>query len=547
MTIFYQNAQYIQEKVELFSDSLSEEDPEVVCLVEHGLRNNDIQQLRLHQNYSIVSYSQRVMYKGGGTLIAVKKEIQAVKNCSFQNVYVEKCIEFCSVNLQIGESKLTVLCIYRSPSGNLADFFSKLREIVEISPIGDRVILVGDFNTDLKIENNFTLEFLNILRTGHFFPTVFEDTRVTASRIDNLFCNFHDAKYTSGVVENALADHRAIDFKLAVDGGEREKEIQGRFVRLIDEYTTGLMRAKLTDIKNALVFDDADNLIKQIVDSHNFYFPLRFKKFKNKSLGGVSKDCKKQHYSKVSELAATLNRIRKTENFDRAKYLDTKKALCEEKFSYKRRILQAKSTAVKNIIDKSDNPSKALWNIVNDHRASKKSIPFADSIFVNNALISDQEKIVCHFNNHFISVFSNDSNAPINDSNFVHMPQCDSIFYFPPVTQENIIRAIDKLKNKKSEDRNGLSNFFVKTFKRELAPIFTHLVNSFIVDNKLPESLKTVRIVPLFKSGDLKDMNNYRPLAMVSPISKVYEQIMIHQINRYLDINKILYTHQFGF
>ena len=50
-----------------------------------------------------------------------------------------------------------------------------------------------------------------------------------------------------------------------------------------------------------------------------------------------------------------------------------------------------------------------------------------------------------------------------------------------------------------------------------------------------------------FKNGDKQDISNYRPISIVSFISKIFEKTMYnHQIN-FIDKNKILYKYQFGF
>ena len=42
----------------------------------------------------------------------------------------------------------------------------------------------------------------------------------------------------------------------------------------------------------------------------------------------------------------------------------------------------------------------------------------------------------------------------------------------------------------------------------------------------IPRQLKSSKIIPLFKSGDHSSMDNYRPIALLSTYSKIFEKIL---------------------
>lgn len=54
-------------------------------------------------------------------------------------------------------------------------------------------------------------------------------------------------------------------------------------------------------------------------------------------------------------------------------------------------------------------------------------------------------------------------------------------------------------------------------------------------------------MIPLHKSDSKQLMNNYRPIALVSPLSKILEQLMVTQLNTFLKMNKLLFEKKFGF
>jgi hypothetical protein len=53
--------------------------------------------------------------------------------------------------------------------------------------------------------------------------------------------------------------------------------------------------------------------------------------------------------------------------------------------------------------------------------------------------------------------------------------------------------------------------------------------------------------VPVFKSGDAQDMNNYRPISLLCSFSKILEKIVFLRLMDYLETNNILSEKQYGF
>ena len=58
-----------------------------------------------------------------------------------------------------------------------------------------------------------------------------------------------------------------------------------------------------------------------------------------------------------------------------------------------------------------------------------------------------------------------------------------------------------------------------------------------------PTILKTANLIPIHKKGDKLDCNNYRPISLLSNISKI-----LHiRLANFLRKNKLLLCYQFGF
>ena len=53
--------------------------------------------------------------------------------------------------------------------------------------------------------------------------------------------------------------------------------------------------------------------------------------------------------------------------------------------------------------------------------------------------------------------------------------------------------------------------------------------------------------MPVFKSGDKHNYNNYRPISLLSSFSKLMEKVVARQIIGFLKFHNLLYKHQYGF
>ena len=56
------------------------------------------------------------------------------------------------------------------------------------------------------------------------------------------------------------------------------------------------------------------------------------------------------------------------------------------------------------------------------------------------------------------------------------------------------------------------------------------LFNKSLVCGIFPDDWKCARVTPLFKEGEPSDLNNYRPISVISVIAKVFERIVYDQL-----------------
>lgn len=78
--------------------------------------------------------------------------------------------------------------------------------------------------------------------------------------------------------------------------------------------------------------------------------------------------------------------------------------------------------------------------------------------------------------------------------------------------------------------------------------IIVALINLIISSTVYPYNWKLSKIAPIYKgSGNRNDFNNFRPIALQSVLSKLFEKHLFNEIFVYLEKNHILSNFQFGF
>ena len=118
---------------------------------------------------------------------------------------------------------------------------------------------------------------------------------------------------------------------------------------------------------------------------------------------------------------------------------------------------------------------------------------------------------------------------------------------FQNVNEADIISIIDGLKNKNS---CGHDNIYTKLLKRIYPAIIKPLVliiNQSLTQGIYPDSLKISKITQIYKKGDHNILSNYRPISLLTSISKVFEKVIHIQLYRYFETNNLMCPEQFVF
>lgn len=102
-----------------------------------------------------------------------------------------------------------------------------------------------------------------------------------------------------------------------------------------------------------------------------------------------------------------------------------------------------------------------------------------------------------------------------------------------PITKEEIIEAIKKLKNNKSPGTDGYTNEFYKAFSDIISPLLERTYAHIMETGKMPYSWKEAIISVIHKEGkDPTDCASYRPVALLNTDCKLLTSILTRRIER---------------
>ncbi|GFW79777.1 probable RNA-directed DNA polymerase from transposon X-element [Trichonephila clavipes] len=123
----------------------------------------------------------------------------------------------------------------------------------------------------------------------------------------------------------------------------------------------------------------------------------------------------------------------------------------------------------------------------------------------------------------------------------------------PPTTTETaypseIISYVKKSNSKKASGKDGISNRMTKNFILKAILILTILINKILTLNYFPKACKEAIIFPILKPGKNKNIpSSYRPISLLSTLSKIAESITLTRLKDFIYTNNIINPNQYGF
>lgn len=546
-SVVHQNAQSATNKVDELSLMADELQPDVFIISEHGFKPETVGLFRI-ENYELANSFERSHFKGGGVAVFVKSEL------TFHPLKVNHTcdldFEVCGIKIILNSGgNIKLIGLYRSPNG-CSDTFFKHFEILlnSINCKSSKFLIIGDFNIDvLNHTDPLTQRFRDILNSFGLIWSVDSPTRVTttsSTAIDNVITNIPDASVT--VLNAAISDHFALETVINRFSPEIQIPLP-KIKRDMRAENIALLNTFLNDESWLFLnyYDGADESFTAFHDRFIFYLNATcpFKEFKER-----------KKTTRNSWMTREILNLRNQLKFYYSIYVHSK---CEQfrafyrnfKNNYRKAIKSAKAREIEVKLKNCENFSKTAWNIIKEVTQQPKSLNKTQisKLKIQNEIITDPFKVADEFNAYF-------SSAALPEPCFKDSKSSVESFMGPvssmalyPVSEQEVTRVIQGLKDKKSCDIDGISVWLLKRcFKQLLTPL-TKLINMSFEQGIFPSVLKTAKVTPIFKKDDPCLASNYRPISILPVMSKVFEKVFLTRFEQFLDRFHIISSEQFGF
>ena len=187
--------------------------------------------------------------------------------------------------------------------------------------------------------------------------------------------------------------------------------------------------------------------------------------------------------------------------------------------------------------------TRDFWRIANSVlKRDKSSIPplFNGPEVLTSA--SDKAELLAE-------QFAKNSTLSDKDSTLPHFQKRTNVsFSEVRVTPRLVAEAISQLEIGKASGPDEIPVVVLKNCAPELSFILSHIFNMCLQESVFPECWKVSSVVPVFKnSGDQSDPKNYRPISLLSVVSKLFERLINNRLVQHLEATNLFTDFQYGF
>ena len=482
------------------------------------------------------------MNAGGGVGIWVRDDID------YENInspFKEKIIE--TQTICMPDLEILLINVYRpfldkrQFLDDLTDHISGLRKKY---PNHD-IICAGDFNIDLLVQTNYSEELVERMIALGLMQQVTLPTRIgnsTKTLIDHVYTRSKRTLRTD-IIDSSLSDHFLTLTRYPRFKKKREKtKVTKRWLKS-EHYGTirDLLGAQSWD---SIPKDDVDIaanfLTTKIQEAMDIVAPVQTKTLNRKPINQWATAGLKISIKTENKLYRNYRKNPSSEL--KCKHIKFKKLL--EKLT---RI--CKNDYYKEQISNAGPDTRRLWSIINeliDRKQSKHKMP--NKFIIDGTTVRNRTNIASAFNKYFASIGTEMAGTiPAQDGFESYLSKTNAKFKLREMEEEDVMKIMRAQQPKLSCGIDTINNKIVKECCVELTTPMTKIISISIRTGNVPQIYKEARIIPLYKKGAANECGNYRPVSLLSALSKILEKAICQQLMTYLSVEKLLCPDQYGF
>lgn len=442
--------------------------------------------------------------------------------------------------------KIILFGLFYRPPNSSQDVDDKIEQSLDLASDNDvsDILITGDFNLNYfanvgrnKVQALFSQ--YNLFQVINE-PTHFSET--SSSLIDLLFTKDPSNILLSGVgeafLEQNIRYHCPIYVILRYDKHKHEC-----FKRKIWKYDNGnfeLLKQYILDFDwHSLIHDDiniyAENFTNKVLELCGKTIPNKMITVRpsdppwfNSTIRKSIRKRKRAHKRAKRENTAILwGKFRKIRN-ETVNLVKRAKRDLDDKIAAK-----LKSDSIS---------SKDWWRTFKTLIRKDKLDPIPPLIY-NDCLIHDATEKANIFNKHFqlqSTLDDTDKSIPILT---VPVHSLASIF----VENDEVSLILKSLTTGKACGPDEINNKVLKEVADVISPPLTDLYNYSLKCSSVPDIWKKANVTPVHKKDDKTQVENYRPISLLSTLGKILEKVIHKHIHNYLLENRTITPFQSGF
>jgi hypothetical protein len=500
--------------------------------------------------------------RGGGVGIFVRTGLNFKERADLED-YSLKTFENIALEIQYPNKSILISNIYRSPtpppntpiSDHLDNFLNTLdTHLARLSDQNKHTYIFTDTNINLlKLNESQTCtDYLDTLILNGFVQIINKATRIQnnkSSLIDHIMTNTNLVEYNAGTIIDDISDHFINFLQLTTEKTSKQKQKEDK-KRIINETTTANLKNALniTDWTPVYVDNNVDSsfntfwdLFSSLYEEHCPIVRIKFNINKHRINNFMTEELLEARRLKQNCHKIAL----------KSKSAEDKNMYIQHRNIYNTMLRQCKQKYYNDNLIKNKHNVKRSWQLLKEAANLNKNTSKVDKINKNGNILTDPTEIAEEFNEFFtdIGIKISESVRPTNAKPEDYMPNLQDInnLELGNTNQVHICDIIKSLQPKSSCDIEGISTKLLKSLATEISWPLAHIFNLSLTTGVFPAKLKSSRTVPIFKAGNPELCDNYRPIALLSTLSKILEKMVSVQLVNHLERNNILYKHQYGF
>ena len=532
----------------------------VICIQESWISDETMLQL-LHLNGYNMFHVNATSSKHGGVVTYVDNSYDVTIKAQVNNSDIWDGL-FIEIKHDNMKNSIIVGNIYKPPKDN-----NNCEPILsDLIKTNSEVLICGDYNINLlKInsEPHFSY-FFDIMLTHSFFPKITFPTRVNnssgATLIDNIFCKLSSItlQTKAGIMLTDISDHYPyfIFVNVCQKVNKPPRRVKKRLDsdKAIEDMLTEMNECDISKkLNNDLSSDPNSNYdilhdhITQMKDKHLPYKFEKFNKHKHKNNKWISFGIIRP----IKTRDAMYLKFKRC-NKQSSEYNTLNNNLHVFNCILKKTIREAKIKHYDKLFTQYKGDIKKTWQTISDSICkSNMKRKTLEKIIVDSKVIKDKEEICNKFNEFFANIGPKLATQikPASNKTFDTFLKKRVLvsFDFKLVSENGVLKHLSSLRTKNSAGVDGIS---VKLFKRLSSALInplTLIINQSLVTGIFPNKLKIAKVLPLFKKEDHTVMDNYRPISLLTAISKLFEKVVFSQLYDFFHHNNLFYDSQYGF